>query len=131
MEAPDLKYIRSTTTVPIVDYTDDSNVSEELQDLMNDFVYKVFFSSTSTIQKLLVMKETRQNAKALIASDVDTALATLRKVYVDIAPRISADSVDAAFIGGSRLIVQIKLSIGDEGDSPIVISHAFSTTAGM
>jgi len=127
----DLRYTESDRTHPVIEYTDGSNVDLELQDIMNDFVYRVFFSSDSAIQRLLARKEEGANIRAMVTSDVDSALKTLRAVYSDIAPRLRASSVDASFIGGSKLVVRIELNVDDTGGSPVTITHSFNTLSGM
>ena len=130
-EEIDLRYTKSDRTHPVIEYTSDANVREELQDLMNDFVFRVFFAPGSAVQQLLALKEDKASARALISKDVEDALTVLRTHYADIAPRLSASSVDAAFIGGSKFIVRVEITADDTGDSPVVISHSFNTTAGM
>lgn len=127
----DLSYTKSSLTHPIIEYTSEDNVNVDLQNIMNDFVFRVFFSKGSAIQQLLQLKESRTNARDLISEDVNDAIDVLRVAYSTIAPRLTASSIDASFVGGSKLIVRVALSVDDTGDDDVVISHAFNTTAGI
>jgi len=126
-----LDYTPSASTLPIIEMADGTDVDEELQDVVNDFVYRVFFTPTSSIQLILHHQADKTNTRSLVASDVDKALIVLREVYAGVASRLTADSIEAEMIGGSRMSVRIELAVNDTGGSPLVISNTFSTTAGM
>ena len=129
-EEVDLRYTVSDKTLPIIEYTDPENVTAELQDTMNDFIFKVFFSKNSAVQQLLVMQEDKSNTQALVSKDAAEAVEELRMIYPESSD-LRVSRVDASFIGGSELAIYVELSASDDADDPIIISHSFSTVVGM
>ena len=126
----DTKYAQSERTYPIVSRAGYVDVDDELQDIVNDFTYRVYGSADGVLSMVNGSNSSQiPMAKAKFTTFVNEVLEEIKTIsaYEDVADRLSLESSDFPYSGSSTVETHVRLSVDGDSDDTILITNTFNT----